>query len=707
MTALLVARPLFPSESAAAEGDGLPMVMLWIALAVAWLLGAIGRPRVALRFGWMERLVLALVAWHTVAGVWAAAHESPRPAINMLWEWIGLGLGFLLVRQLVVGRREARAVMAVMLGLVFALSAYGMVQFFVEGPATRDAYHAHPDRMLQDAGIWYPPGSPEREAFEKRLYSQEPPATFALANTLAGLIVPWLVVAVGIALTGWTFRSATARPHPVRVWLALAAVVAGASVCLLLTKSRTGFIAAGVGAIGVGWAIHGPRGRVFWKIAAGGLAGLAVLAGALTLAGGLDRQVFSEAGKSLGYRGQYWQASTRLALDRPWFGAGPGNFQFLYTKYKLPEASEEIAEPHNLLMELWATAGTPALVLLLSALAVWGWTVARAPAAGTAGEGALPAWQTPADPSDPPAGDHPGFVLGGALAGYLLGLPLALLSAAPPNLTVWWLGLPAAAVVVALAWQWIRDGSLPLAVPVAATVALLVNLLAAGALGFPALSGSLWLLVAISMNLAQSGPPRGMRRASVAVLLVPALSAVLVCYLSAYRPVLESQRAMRQIAQQPAEAERWLEAAAKADPLAVQPWQQLAVLSLQKWKQESDEASLATFDQAARNAMRLEPHSARLRQILGDGWSEIAEQTHDPTAIQQAQACYREGVRLYPTSAILRAKLARMYYTARQFTLFQQEAKEALALDRKTPHEDKKLPAEIRQELESHLAAFH
>ena len=61
MTALLVARPLFPSESAATNGDGLPMVMLWIALGVFWLLGAVGRPKFSLRFGWTDAAVLLLV----------------------------------------------------------------------------------------------------------------------------------------------------------------------------------------------------------------------------------------------------------------------------------------------------------------------------------------------------------------------------------------------------------------------------------------------------------------------------------------------------------------------------------------------------------------------------------------------------------------------------------------------------------------------
>ena len=43
MTALFVARPLFPSESAANYGDGLPMVMLWIALAMFLFLVLWGR----------------------------------------------------------------------------------------------------------------------------------------------------------------------------------------------------------------------------------------------------------------------------------------------------------------------------------------------------------------------------------------------------------------------------------------------------------------------------------------------------------------------------------------------------------------------------------------------------------------------------------------------------------------------------------------
>ncbi len=47
-----------------------------------------------------------------------------------------------------------------------------------------------------------------------------------------------------------------------------------------------------------------------------------------------------------------------------WWGVGPGNFGGPYLKYKLPESSEEILDPHNLFLEVWATAGFWALLAL-------------------------------------------------------------------------------------------------------------------------------------------------------------------------------------------------------------------------------------------------------------------------------------------------------------------------------------------------------
>ena len=51
--------------------------------------------------------------------------------------------------------------------------------------------------------------------------------------------------------------------------------------------------------------------------------------------------------------------------------SGPAISPAPYLKYKLPEASEEIVDPHNLFLEVWATGGFWAVVCLLAALA-WG-----------------------------------------------------------------------------------------------------------------------------------------------------------------------------------------------------------------------------------------------------------------------------------------------------------------------------------------------
>ncbi len=101
LTTLLVCRPLVVSESAGSVGDGLPLVMLWLVLLVAWLLRAFVRGDQRLRFDWTDAALVLLVVLHSAASVSATYHAAPRPALNMLWEWIGLGVAFFLTRQLV------------------------------------------------------------------------------------------------------------------------------------------------------------------------------------------------------------------------------------------------------------------------------------------------------------------------------------------------------------------------------------------------------------------------------------------------------------------------------------------------------------------------------------------------------------------------------------------------------------------------------
>ncbi len=89
-----------------------------------------------------------------------------------------------------------------------------------------------------------------------------------------------------------------------------------------------------------------------------------------------------------------------MIADHPWFGCGPGNFKSYYTRYKVPEASETIADPHNFLLEIAATAGVPALTLFLLIFVALVTTLSgrRTDAAGQGASRTGPGWQQTAAP---------------------------------------------------------------------------------------------------------------------------------------------------------------------------------------------------------------------------------------------------------------------------------------------------------------------
>src|SRR5690606_19606381 len=91
----------------------------------------------------------------------------------------------------------------------------------------------------------------------------------------------------------------------------------------------------------------------------GGLACLLLigLPVAAALTGGLDRQVITEAPKSLQYRLEYWTATLAALRESPILGTGPGNFRQAYLAHKLPGSSEEVLDPHNLFLDVWAGGG--------------------------------------------------------------------------------------------------------------------------------------------------------------------------------------------------------------------------------------------------------------------------------------------------------------------------------------------------------------
>jgi len=668
--------------------------MLWLALAALWLLGAIGRARLALRFGWTDAALVILIVLHTIAAIWAASRGSPRPAINMLWEWVAFGLSFLLARQLLVGQRETRMLVAAMIALAVALSGDGLYQYLYEMPATRAEYQRNPDKALRDAGLWFEKDTPSRKLFEYRLQSKEPFATFALPNSLAGFLAPWLVVGVGIWVGGLSAMSPLRR-RLFRTGAALCLILVAA--CLLLTKSRSAYLATLLGLILAGLFCRGRAVRIGWKTPLAATGVLAALVAAAIALGGLDREVLSEAGKSLGYRLQYWHATVRMILDYPLLGCGPGHFRDHYTRYKLPEASEEISDPHNFLLEVWATAGTPAMLALVALLVCFAYEVLR-----DRREQLRPSHAAPDEFVAAAGPDRPVFVIGGMTAGFLLAFPLGWMADAPAGWGIWLVGLPLAALTLALFYPWADTGQLPKSLPAIGLLALLVNLLAAGGIGFPGVAGTLWMLMAVGLNTSAPTQSRLLPQwAGLAGLAATVLLAV-GCYVTAYGPVLQSQTALRAAARDPVRAGQLLQSAAMADPLSAEPWIHLSTLTFTQWRATNAQTALDQFDLCMANALELAPRSSPIWLEAGDRYWEVANKTAAPEANRwktKALTAYRHAVELYPSNAAARAKFAIALDATGDGAGADEEASRALELDRLTPHLDKKLPDELRKRL--------
>jgi hypothetical protein len=730
MTALLVARPLFPSEAAADHGDGLTVVMLWLALAMVWLVGAVGRKRLAFRFGPVDAAVLCLVAWQCVAALHAVYYGSPRPAWNMLWEWVGLGMIFLAARQLLDDAREVRAIVAVMIALMAAISVYGIYQTAIELPAQQRKFAEDPEGMFREAGLSLPPGDPMRDLLAKRMANREPTATFALSNSLAAALAPWLVVGLGIA----------AARRDRRRWIAWPIALPPIAVCLLLTKSRSGYVAAVVGILWLAFGVRRlghpatPRSRAALQRAIAAAVAVLALLAAVTIAGFARPALAKAAATSFGYRLQYWQATLRMIADRPLVGCGPGNFQDVYTQYKLPEASEEVADPHDFLLEVWATGGTPALLALLAAVGLFAigtrtacrerppwrsvWMIFRASTERHGGRSLqdAPSQDGGLKPTlqDAPPHDWK-FILIGAIGGFLLSIFLGLLSTAPSSNMAFAIGLPVAVASLALLFPWIRDGTFPPSLAGVGAAVLLVDLLTTGGIGYPAVAQSLWLFLALGLNAAvprngADAKRHGSRRVGLALLAL-VFGLLLACYQTSYARVLPCQNSLwlarREFNRDRQAAFEAAQKAVAADPLSSPAHALLAEIYLDSWLATLNPADYHAFETDDALARRMAPESIPIWRPSAERYRRAYAVTDSrgrhvqPRAIEQAMEIARRAVQLYPGSGSDRARLAIIYQLFGDEAAYRREAQEALELDRHIPHEDKKLPADLRRKLEA------
>jgi hypothetical protein len=383
----------------AVDGRGLQLSAAWLLLAAvaSWQRLQISENSIGWSTDIRDLAVLLLLTGHLVSTLHLEQIRGDlRSAWNLTMEWVGLAAAWYVLRMICCTPVGRSLLIETLVAVIVGQAALGVWQHHVAFPRNADWYsarrqildealHNRSGAVLQQARqvtaefsqLGIPLEGPSRVLWENRaLHSTEPLGTFALANTLAGILAVGLILAVARWRAAGTGLSAK---------FAFAISVALISYCLVLTKSRSAWLGAASGLLLL--ALQHQSGRNFRLLLRGGLAAAIVIvsaAGVAGITGALDREVILESPKSLQYRLLYWSGTVEMLAENPLFGTGPGNFRQAYLPHKPDESSEEIRDPHNMLLEAWASAGILGLcgmLLLLMSLTTRLWNSSTAPAA--------------------------------------------------------------------------------------------------------------------------------------------------------------------------------------------------------------------------------------------------------------------------------------------------------------------------------------
>ena len=377
---------------------------------------------------------------------------------------------------------------------------------------------------------------------------------------------------------------------------------------MLLTKSRSAYLGLAAALAVLAWR---ERRRVSARrLAAGAIAGLVVvsaLVAAGVATGRLDRQVLTESTKSLGYRAEYWIGAWGVITDGPrtWLtGHGPGNFSGPYVRHKLARSSEEIIDPHNLVLEVWAASGVVAALALVAALGL-ALRETLGPARSPEESPAPERRKGRRSPADPEIGRRAGIGRAAEATGLAGGLRGRGLARWPRS---WGLSIPFAGdlffrwVILGAAWA----GAVALGLPLwrrrpiaasglgAAVLGVSINLLAAGGIGIPAVALALWTAVALGLNLREDRDCGRLRVAGgrlLAFVLALGWAALIGTFVGTVRPYWEVEAAMAEVEHamtsrppDPVPPSGRSNDAIRADRFSARPWVALAEIQYAAWR---------------------------------------------------------------------------------------------------------------------------
>ncbi len=306
----------------------------------------------------------ALVAVAAVVSCLLAGNK--RLAMNATIDWICMLVLALTLAQLAGHSWRRKLVLGVVLASACVQAEHCLEQVWDGFDQTWQHYQGIREEFWARQGV--PLDSGEVELFERRMQAREADGFLQHSNVTGSHLVLCALPALGLAINRWK------RPTAIGALMTTGGAMSMVVVIVVAAATTKSLGAAVSGACGlVVWTILGrtsrwsPRSRqrlttFAWIAFAFGV--LAVV-GHGWFRGGLP-------GWSLTFRWQYWVASARMFQDHWLTGVGRENFGRHYLQYKSIESPEEVANPHNLLVQAgcdWGIVGLVGVLLLL-----YGWS---------------------------------------------------------------------------------------------------------------------------------------------------------------------------------------------------------------------------------------------------------------------------------------------------------------------------------------------
>ncbi len=366
IAAIAIARPFVLAEhpgylSDFADPGSMTLTFLTLVAVTLWAVWRVVRGQLALYLNGVDLAVFALGLLVFLAASWAG---YPRSAWLAGWDWLGLALFYLLVRQFAITPMERHGWLAVLLALGVTISVEAVYQSLSVLPKQAAAEEDYRYKNAADDATAYF----RTEAFLRglqatplelhqqatRLEQRQVSGPYFHPTSLATVLSLTLPLAVGAVL-------ASMRNGSPPWQIGLAVLGAGFVIAALwLTGVALVFLLVGSAALAfvAGWFVRRPLGAIL---------ALLIILGDLAL-------VVWQIPETL----EVWQGTWRLLQDHFWLGVGPAQFLLVYPRYLLETAGGKLAQPGGMIFDVWVNAGFLGVVALLAALvllvrAVWNW----------------------------------------------------------------------------------------------------------------------------------------------------------------------------------------------------------------------------------------------------------------------------------------------------------------------------------------------